>query len=270
MPDVTITQRFIQEDGNSLPTGQSNLYFIAEGSDDYADVEAAFDQIPSEYRGLPRRDVLRDHAGANLWYLTAQYSAVEQPQEPLVLGDPPRIEFDTTGGQRTLITHADIRNGYPGPGLSTVPDYGGAINVVDGVPQGLEIETGGATMTISQVISAAQASNAYRRLLMIRARRVVNAAPFGPFNAYECRFMGARFSSRADGNVDLVRVFEGAENVVGGSYAGVTGVEKRGHEYVWAPVERQADTAAKVMVPRVLGVLVHEIYPAVDFAELDP
>ena len=35
-------------------------------------------------------------------------------------------------------------------------------------------------------------------------------------------------------------------------------------------VERQADTAAKVMVPRVLGVFVHTIYEAINFAELDP
>ena len=270
MPTVTITQRFNTEEGEDLASGQTTLYFLAEGSDDYADVVAAFGSIPSAFDGLPRRRITRQHVGGGYWYLTAEYSAVDQPQEPLVLGDAPRIEFDTTGGQRTLITHADIRNGYPGPGLSVVPDYGGGINVVDGVPQGIEIETGGATMTISQVISAAQATNAYQRMLMVRAKRVVNDAPYGPFAAYECRFMGARLSSRGDGDVDLIRVFEGAENVASGSYAGVTGIDKRGHEYVWAAVERQADTAAKVMVPRVLGVLVHEIYPAVDFAELDP
>lgn len=270
MPTVTITQRFNVEDGDNSSNGSVSQHYLAEGSDDYADVVAELGVIPSVVDGLPRQRIRREHVGGGFWYLTAEYSAVDQPSEPLQLGDEPRTEFDTTGGERVLRTHATIRNGYAGPGLITVADYGGAMNVVDGVANGIEIETGGGVLTLSQVITRAQASDAYVRKLMTYAKRVVNNAAFRGFEAYEVRFMSARLTTRGDDNLDLTRVYNVAQNVPSGTYAGVTGIDKRGHEYIWASLERKADATAQTVVPRVLGVYVHEIYEPIDFGELDP
>lgn len=270
MPTVTITQRFNVEDGDNGNTGTVNQYFLAEGSDDYADVVAALGDIPLVVDGLPRQRIRREHVGGGFWYLTAEYSAVDQSTAPVQPGEQPRTEFDTTGGDRVLRTHATLRGGYAGPGLSTAADYGDAINVVDGVPNGVEVETGGGVLTITQVITPAQASNTYVRKLMTYAKKVVNAATFKGFAAYEVRFMGARITTRGDGDLDLTRVFQVAQNVSSGSYAGVSGIDKRGHEYIWAAIERQADATALTVVPRVLGVYVHELYEPIDFGELDP
>lgn len=270
MPTVTITQRFNIEDGDNATTGSSNLYFLAEGSDDYADVVAAFGEIPIVYDGLPRQRIRREHLGGGYWNLTAEYSPVDQQTTPLQQGDPPRIEYDTTGGDRVLRTHSTLIQGYAGSGIGTVADFGGGINVVDGVPQGVEVESGGGTITITQVITPAQASEAYLRKLLVYAKKVTNSSAFLFCAAGEARFMGGRVSSRGDGNYDLTRIYQVAENVTSGSYAGVTGINKKGWEYIWAALERQPDNTTKVMVPRVVGVYVHELYPAINFAELDP
>lgn len=270
METVTITEFDRSGDGEDSPNSSVTLTFHASGSDDYNDVAVAIfsSSIPLTYLGLVRQQIDREYIGGGHWYLHARYSADVQQQPPLQYGDPERITWDTTGGTTVRRTHATLVGGYSMTG--TVPDNGDAINVTEDGVEGIDVEVGGGIMTIDSVITAAQASQAYGRRLQTWAKKYVNNAEYRGFAAGEVRFMGGRMTERADGYWDLSRTFDVSENVTGQTFAGVTGIDKKGHEYVWALTQRTEDPVAKTVVVDTVAVYVHELFPAANFALLEP
>lgn len=273
MPDVTITQLH-PETGEDSESSSSELMFLAEGSSDWADVIAAIPgSIPDIYEGLVRQGIRREDLGGGYWYLYANYSAAGQasPPPPLQYGDPERVSWDTTGGTTVRRTHAPLIYTYAGPAAAVgSPNNGDAINVTDDGVEGIEVEVGSGIFTIETVITSAQATTSYGRRLLSWSKRYTNNAEWRGFAAGEVRFLGGRMTERADGYWDLVRTFEVAENVTGQSFAGVTGIDKKGHEYVWAQIVRVEDTTNKAVVPATIAVYVHEVYPGRDFGLLEP
>ena len=267
---VEITPLERNETGEDSPNSSVTLTFHAVGSDNYDDVVAAIpgSVIPIAFSGLPRQGIEREYVGGGHWYLNARYSAQPQQQTPLQYGDPERITWDTTGGTTVRRTHATLVNSYAAFGFA--PNNGTAINVTSDGVEGVDIEVGGGLMTIESVITNAQATQEFGRRLLAWSKKYTNNATYRGFAAGEVRFMGGRMVERSDGYWELTRVFEVAENVTGQSFAGVTGIDKKGHEYVWALTQRIEDTVAKTVVVDTISVQVHEVYPPADFSLLEP
>lgn len=271
MPEVTIRELERSGEAEDSPNGYVTLSYHASGSDDYADVAVAvMSSVPLVYAGLVRQTVNRDPLGGGHWLLRARYAAVSQPEPPLQFGDPPRYRWQSVS-TTVRRTHAEIVGAFTPPGGS-VPNNGEAINVTEEGIEGVDIETAVSRLTITQVITSAQASTEYAKRLAkySKLKAVNNALWFGAFAQGEARFIDYEMSSRGDGYVDLTRVFDVDENVTGGSFAGVTGIDKKAHEYMWALSQRTEDAIAKRVVEETVCVTVHQIYPEIDFALLEP
>jgi hypothetical protein len=273
MPPVTIREMG-PVSGEDSSSGSVTVRYVAIGSDDYADVVAAIPgAIPDIYDGLFRNGIGREWLQGGYYYLNANFTAVGQaePPPPLQPGDPERITWDTTGGVTVRRTHAPLVASYAGPGAPVgAPNHGSAINVTDEGPQGVDIEVGGGLLRIESVITTAQASTAYGKRLQAWSKKYTNDRNFRGFSAGEVRFMGGTMTERADGYWDLVRVFEVSENETGLVVAGVTGVAKKGHEYVWVQSQKKEDATNKAVVDEVVAVYVHEVFPQKNFDLLDP
>lgn len=271
MPAVTLTERFNTEDGDNSGSGSTNLYFLAEGSDDYVDVAATFSSIPSTVDGRPRQRIRHEHIGNGYWNITAEFSSVSQsaPQRQPELGGPELVSWQSVSTTITR-THAPVSGAWNSGG-ATAAINGDAINVTDEGIQGVDVETSIARFTIRSVISPAQASTAYGKTLAAMCRKkAVNNALWRGFAAHEARFVDFSMDERGDGDWDLIRVFDVDENVTGGEYAGITGIDKAAHDYVWALTERKEDATNKRLARETIQVVVHAVYPIDDFALLEP
>lgn len=275
MPTVTITEILTDshrsgEGSDSPSNGFFNLHFYAKGSSDELDLAAAIvSSVPALYRGMPRQSVDPNPLGNGKWLLTARYAPTVQAQPPLQFGDPERITWQSVS---TTVhrTHAPVVAAYDlsGP-ISSI--NGDAINVTDDGVEGVDIEFAIARMTIRSVISTAQASTAYgKRLAKFCRVKAVNNAPWRDFLAGEVRFFDFSMDERGDGYWDLTRIFDVDENVTGGSFAGITGINKKAHQYMWAWLQRKEDATAKRVVQETISVSVHDVYPELNFNELEP
>lgn len=247
------------------------LMFHAKGSDSYDDIASAISgsSIPVIYRGLPRQGIEPEPIGGGHWYLRARYSQAVESQPPLQAGDPPRITWQSVS-TTVKRSHATVVNVYPAAGI-TAPNNGTAINVTDDGVEGVDVETAYSRMTIKEVITSAQATTAYAKTLAKYAKiKPVNNATWNGFSAGEARFIDFVLESRSDGDWDLTRIFDVDENVTGGTYAGVTGITKNAHDYMWALMERKEDATAKRVVESTVCVTVHQIYPPIAFSLLEP
>lgn len=96
----------------------------------------------------------------------------------------------------------------------------------------------------------------------------VNNGPFRGFAAGEVSFLGASGSKRGQDDWEISYRFAASPNVLGLVVGDITGIAKRGWEYLWVRYQDVEDTAAKVLVKRPVAVYVEQVYPYGNFAGL--
>lgn len=173
--------------------------------------------------------------------------------------------FDLTGGtqriQQSLATVASFTN------LPISADFGRAIGVTrngDTISvEGVDVVVPEFNYSETHYIAAATVTNAYVQTLKALVG-TVNDAPFKGFAAGEVLFLGARGSRRgpADWRIDFL--FKIEKNVTGVSIGAITGISKKGHEYLWVLYEDAVDTAAKMLVRKPQIVYVEQVYETAD------
>lgn len=95
--------------------------------------------------------------------------------------------------------------------------------------------------------------------------------PNGSFKglaAGECLFLGAAGSKRGDEDWEITFRFAGSPNVTGLSVGPITGISKKGWEYLWVRYADVEDDNAKALVKRPVAAYVEQVYDAGNFGAL--
>lgn len=116
-------------------------------------------------------------------------------------------------------------------------------------------------------IDAALMTGAYKAALFFLTG-AVNNAPFRGFAAGEVLFLGASGSKRGQDDWEIRFRFAASPNVTGLVVGSITGINKRGWEYLWGRYADAEDTAAKALVKRPVAAYVEQVYPYGDFSGL--
>jgi len=93
-----------------------------------------------------------------------------------------------------------------------------------------------------------------------------NQAAFRGFAIGEVMFMGGSLKQRDDGDWNATWEFEISENKTGLSVGTITGIAKKGWQYLWTKYQDGVDTGIPVKIP--LAVFVENIYESGDFGLL--
>src|SRR5690606_18604713 len=100
----------------------------------------------------------------------------------------------------------------------------------------------------------------------------VNNTPFKSFAAGEVLFLGASGSTRENEDGDTVWEitfsFAASPNVTGLTVGDITGIEKRGWDYLWVRYADAVDGEAHVLVKKPVAVYVEQVYPFGNFGAL--
>jgi hypothetical protein len=205
--------------------------------------------------------------GDNAWQVTINYEKTgAEPSTP----DPMKRarSFDTTGGTQH-ITQAKGERGYATLGQSP-PAQMSAIGVDANGVNGVDI-----VVPQLQWQESYDVPNAYINATYVRGLAgltgTTNNAAFRGFEAGEVLFLGCSGSQEWDdqkgsGPWSLSYRFVASKNVVGEQIGPITGVEKKGHEYLWVRYEDSVSGSNLLKTPK--AVYVNKVYKDADFSLL--
>ncbi len=249
--------------------GTRELKYVAMGSSD--DVEVRLEaqaQLPSAYDGVGNRRIRVEPVDSNhgLWEVTASYRTNEA-QEPPQVGDS-SYAFDTTGGTQHITQSRQTIAGHGAPGIPAIPDFDEAIGVTEDGVEGVDVTVPVFSYTETHFVPAASVTSAYVNTLFHLTGRV-NASGFKGFAAGEMLFLGASGAKRSSEDFwEITYRFACSPNATGLSVGPITGIAKKGWEYLWALYEDTEDTAAKRIVKRPVAAYVERVYEDGNFGGL--
>ena len=220
-----------------------------------------------------------DYLGDDAWHVEIQYEKVgADAQEP----DPLRRSrsFDTSGGT-SHITQADggkinangsttTRTGTERRFPSTAPSMDSAIGVDDNSVQAGDIVVPALTWTETYDVKSTYVTSNYIKSVAALTG-TTNGAAFRTFEAGEVLFLGASGSQewdseKGDGRGSLSCKLVASKNLTGQTIGSITGIEKKGHEYLWVRYESSVSGSDVVKEPKY--VYVNTVYREGDFSGL--
>jgi hypothetical protein len=236
------------------------LLYVVDGTEDDVAVRAVVEAtIPAIYAGLVFQNYHISHQGSGLWEVSVRYGKLD-PKEP---GES-SFSFDTGGGT-THITQSLQTIGSHAPPGEDPPDFKGAIGVNNDSVEGTDITIPVYNFKETHYIPIALVTPAYKAALFYLTGKV-NAAPFKGFAPGEVLFMGASGSQRGQEDWEITFSFAASPNATGLTVGDITGIDKKGWEYLWVRYQDAED--ADVLVKQPAAAYVEQVYPYGDFSLL--
>jgi hypothetical protein len=103
-------------------------------------------------------------------------------------------------------------------------------------------------------------------LTLVNLTYKTNNAAFRDFAQGELLFTGAEFRQSSNGETTVNFKFSASPNRTGLSFGTITGVAKKGHEYLW--IDYEAWESGGFVIRRPRGVYVERVYEEGNFALL--
>lgn len=211
-----------------------------------------------------------EYLGDDAWQVQITYEKKgAEPQTP----DPMKRtrSFDTTGGTMH-ITQAEYETPYPGG----APFQYNAIGVDDNGVNGVDIVVPQLQWQETYDVPAAYVSNTYIRTLAT-VTGTTNNATFRGLAAGEVLFMGCSGSQEWDsqkgnGPWSLTYRFVASPNAGSGesvpaiTIGSISGIRKKGHEYLWVRYESDVNSNSLIKKPK--AVYVNRVYRESNFGLL--
>jgi hypothetical protein len=211
--------------------------------------------------------------GDNAWQVTINYEKTgAEPSTP----DPMKRarSFDTTGGTQHITQACSVGSGgtldfekrFP----SSATNMSGAIGVDSNGVNGVDIVVPQLQWQESYDVPNAYVTAAYVRGVA-GITGTTNSASFRGFDAGEVLFVGCSGSQEWDdqkgsGPWSLSYRFVASKNVTGQTIGSISGVEKKGHEYLWVRYEDAVSGSSLLKQPK--AVYVSKVYKDSDFSAL--
>jgi hypothetical protein len=245
-------------------------YHLAGVADDLTAKTELESSLPSTYDGLELKSIkfepiwVDSDAGDGLWDCRATY--VQVGERPPETGDS-RFSFDTGGGTQHITQSLETISSHA-PAGETAPDHKGAIGYTGESVEGTDITVASYQFTETHYIASASVDAAYKSAIFELTGKVNNAS-FKGLAAGECLFLGATGSQRGDGeDWEITFAFAGSPNQTGLTVGDITGIDKKGWEYLWVQYGDDEDDTAHALLKRPIAAYVERVYEAGDFSSL--
>jgi len=259
-------------DSRRYTEGQSaELLYTVRGTADEAEVQTALDdESPLFFHGLVRQPgtvepvhVDTDNPDSCIWTGTVNYAPWQQSDPPQT-GDS-QFSFDTGGGTQHITQSIQTIGKYAASG--TPPDFKGAIGVTHDNVEGVNITIPVYNFSETHYLADAVVTGAYKGTLFNLTGKV-NAGAFKGFAAGEVLFLGASGSKRGEDDWEITFRFAGSPNRTNITIGDITGINKKGWEYLWVRYEDAEDAAAQTLVKKPTAAYVEKVYEEGNFAGL--
>ena len=222
-----------------------------------------------QYPGVPGVQLMAEsysvsYLGDEAWQLTINYEKTGADDDATAPLKRAR-SFDTTGGtQHKTQAEAESRFG------SNAPDQQKAIGVDSNGVNGVDIVVPQLSWQESYDVPNSYVTSAWIRGVA-GVTGTTNNAAFRGFEAGEVLFLGCSGSQEWDdqkgsGPWSLSFRFAASKNVTGETIGDITGIAKKGHEYLWVRYEDAVSSGSLLKKPR--AVYVNKVYKDSNFSTL--
>jgi hypothetical protein len=213
--------------------------------------------VTATYAGA-RLDEIRitERRAENIWFGMVTY--VSSAEE-----DGYRYSFSTTGGTARITQSLATVGAYAVSG--TAPNFGGAIGVSKDKVEGCDIVVPVFTWKEThRILNASLTDSA--KIALANLTGTVNSDSFRGFSPGEVRFDGVD-GSRIDATYSAVDfVFSASPNATGLVVGAMSGIEKKGWEYLWVLYEETTSQNRLVKIP--VACYVEQVYRYTAFSGL--
>lgn len=247
--------------------GSLTRTFIVEGSQDALQSEGvAFGAASTDYEGRIRGNKFNtERLGFSTFKCGIKYELPPQdPSQQPPNNDPPQgiIEFDTAGGTQHITT-AKAQTHYP----QNAPDMKRAIGVGRDTVEGVDIIVPSLQFTVTRHFPIAQITGGYIKDLA-RLTGKTNKLDYDldgeTFEAGELLFMGASGGCRGRPDWEIAFRFQAEQNNTNLDVSPtITGITKKGHQYLWVRFKQEESQNNLVQVPEFAYVAT--VYEEEDF-----
>ena len=234
-----------------------DLQFMVLGTELDAEVRATVEStIPAIYANLVFQNYHIAHQGGGVWEVSVRYGKLE-PKET----GQSSYSFDTGGGNQKITQSLETVASYG----DDPPDFQGAVGVSTDSVEGTDITVPVFNFTETHYVPVALLTGAYKVVLFYLTGRV-NHAPFKGFARGEVLFLGASGSQRGTEDWEIAFKFAASPNATDLKVGDITGIEKKGWEYLWV---RYADAEdEETLIKQPVAAYVERVYEYGNFALL--
>lgn len=242
----------------------SSVEYIITGTDSDIDAADAFESHLTTNSltvrdGIPIQSKDIEQIADQIWVATANYSFDQQK-----VAEDTEYSFDTGGGSQK-VTQTPSSMGITTYG-SNVPNFQGAINVDDNSVNGVDIVVPTYNFSETRYVDDDDVDENFK-LALFNMTGKVNNNSWNGYAAGEVLFLGA--SGSKNGRTGLWAItykFAASPNKTGITIGSITGIAKKGWEYLWVRYEKSTSNNSLVQIPR--AVYVHQVYYTADFDTL--
>ncbi|MGE3806553.1 MAG: hypothetical protein AB7K24_17950 [Gemmataceae bacterium] len=244
-------------------------YVVTETEDDAVVRSLVEATIPAFYNSKPFQSYRIVHLGGGVWEVEVRYGKKE-PKQP---GDW-SFHFDTSGGSAKIFQSLNT-TAYVAPGDDEI-DFQGAIGVTDDggtrKVEGVEITVPQfsftATRTLSNPINPAYLNALEQKTGKVNSDTVILLVDDVSYTFLpgELKFENATGGKKSSEDWEITIKCSAARNRTGIQFGDITGVAKKGWEYIWVYYEDAEDTNTLVKKPR--QVMVEQVIEETTLGEL--
>ncbi|MEN6386560.1 MAG: hypothetical protein ABFD79_15385 [Phycisphaerales bacterium] len=192
---------------------------------------------------IPRASYDIEQIADRIWLGTVNYNYNEKNEEKF------EYSFDTGGGtQKITQTIAPLQVHKYG---DNAPDFQGAINVDDNSVNGIDIIVPVFNFSETRVVNKLNINTGFK-LSIFNLVGKVNAGDWHGFSAGEVLFAGASGSkSSRFGDWEITYKFAASPNKTNITIGSITGINKKGWEYLWVRYEKSTDQNCLIQIPKI-------------------
>jgi len=243
------------------------LTYLVEGTDnDTTGYDAVVSTSPTSYvfdssgRTLYRQTITLERVGETEWKAAVKYG-IRKGQNPASSS----YDFDTGGGTTHLASSIATINSYAASG--TAPDFGNLIGVTKDSVEGVDVTIPQFRFSETHEFSTSTITGAYK-LTLFSLTGCVNNETFKGLSAGECLFLGASGAQKGEEDWSITYSFAAQPNASSLSVGSISGIVKRGWDYLWVRYEDAEDTTAKRLVKKPIAAYVEQVYTYASFSGL--
>lgn len=256
--DIIVQEKF---DSRRVTVGKdpsAELCFAIMGTDIELDARTALLAVApltynlAAYGGLLAQvSASVEPVGPKLWDGVVRYGVWQATNEST-------WSFETGGGTQHISNSIATIGRYAAPGR-TAPDYKGAIGVTAESVEGVDITVPVFQWSETHYLPDSFVTPAYRGTVRALTGRV-NSIDWNGYPAGEVLFMGAAGTKRGYGDWEVTFKFAQQPNMTDLVVGPITGIAKKGWEYLWVRYEDTEDVNAKALIKTPVAVYVEQVY----------
>jgi hypothetical protein len=241
-------ERVTSRSGSVSPPSLTLKYVASGTSDDLFVRSYAINATPAIYgtaQGvLYRQDIRIEAESASVFYVDVPYGPKEKETGSFTLS------FDTQGGTVHITSSKSTIGKYPN---GVAPDYKQAIGVHGDEVDGCDVVVPALKLQLTYKHPAGIISLPRIKLLAL-ATGTVNSDTFLTFPPGSVLFLGCSGTEGTATETEITYHFACSENADSLTVGDITGINKKGHDYLWVSFKDDVDGGRAVKVPQFVYV----------------